>query len=401
MKTVGITAEYNPFHNGHKYHIEESKRISGADKAVIIMSGSFVQRGEPACADKFTRAEWAIDHGADMVLELPDVFALSCAERFASGAVRILAGTGTVDSICFGSESGDMEHLKRAALSEGDPEAFFEAISKGLSYPAALASSRGDKLTPNDILGAEYIRAVKKYCPETEIFTVKREGSGYSDDELGGEYSSANAIRKAFGQYSAEYRMSPAVFEGLERALPRDVLEGISALVKKGAFPAGVSALSDVLLYRFRTMSADEIADLPEISEGLENLYKEHSLDSSDFSEMLSRIKSKRYTMARLKRISMNALLGVTRELQNAAAVDAGALYARVLAVKKGSEELLTLLKERARIPVVVRSSDRNDLPELAAKLESVSAKAHLIRALGQPYEKDARPDSSYRLIVR
>lgn len=399
MKTVGIAAEYNPFHEGHKFHLAEAKRLSGADRAIVVMSGSFVQRGEPACADKFTRAKWAMDNGADLVIELPDVFSLSCAERFASGAMGILAGTGAVDSICFGSESGDIGLIREIASGTIDNAAFEEAISKGLPYPAAMAKACGYPLLPNDILAVEYVRAVNRIAPDTEIYAVKRQGSGYEDDELNYEYSSAKAIRKAFSNYDSFTRMSPAVFDSLSRALPREELEEISDLIRQGAFPATDRELSEAVLCAFRSMSAQEISSFPEVAEGLENLYKKHS-SAGSYEKMLSGVKSKRYTMARLKRISMCALLGITASLQSAA-MQKDALYARILAVKEGSDDLLKLICEKADIPVILKAADRNRLCKTAAEIERISAKAHAIRAIGQPYDKSFVEDASHRLIVR
>lgn len=401
MSTVGIIAEYNPFHNGHKYHIGQAKRASGADKAVVVMSGSFVQRGEPACADKFVRAGWAIDNGADMVIELPEVFSLSCAERFASGGVRLLSGTGIVSGICFGSETGDAESIARLARQTPDTEILGTALKKGCSYPAALSAAITSEPGPNDILASEYVRAIDRCCPEMKFYPVKREGDGYSSDDLGGEFSSANSIRKALSRYDSVSRMSPAVFDGLSSALPRGVLEEISALMKKGFFPSTIEGLSDTIMYALRVLGADGVSLLPEAAEGLENLFAKHSMDSTDITETLSKVKSKRYTMARLKRIAMCAILGISAAIQAESAENDSALYARVLAVSKGSESLLSELKEKSRIPVIVRSSDRNGLPRLAAEVERIAAKAHAIQALGRPYEKHVQPDESYRLIVR
>ena len=396
MKTVGIIAEYNPFHNGHAYHIAEAKRVSGADRAVIVMSASFVQRGEPACADKFTRAKWALDGGAD----LPDVFALSCAERFASGGVRILSGLGIVDSICFGSETGDAE-LLRSFPKDFDVNAFGAAMSSGVSYPAALSRARGASPGPNDILALEYMRAMEKHCPAIKPIAIKRSGSGYSDEALGGEFSSAAAIRNAFSSCCGETKMSPAVFDGLVRALPRSVLDEVSELMRKGLFPISLSSLSDAVLYRFRMLEPDRIKELPEVSEGLENLFSKHCADCGELSEMLGAVKSKRYTMARLKRIAMCGLLGVTEELQKRASEDRNALYARVLGVRESAKELLTEIAEKAAIPVVARSSDREVLPALACEVERISASAYAVSALGRPYEKSFEPDASHRMIVR
>ncbi|MBO4563672.1 MAG: nucleotidyltransferase family protein [Clostridia bacterium] len=401
MRIAGITAEYNPFHNGHKYHIEETRRQTGADRIAVIMSGSFVQRGEPAFADKFVRAGWALDNGADVVLELPDVFSLSCAERFASGAVRILSGCGAADILSFGSETGDIEKLRKIAFAGEDRSKLEEALKEGKSYPRAVAESTGSSLSPNDILALEYIKAASKCCPDAELFTVRREGGGYSDNELSGEFSSANAIRKALGRYCDGSKMSPAVFDGLNNAMPRSVLEGISALVREGKAPVDISGLSDLLLYRLRSMDTEELALLPEVAEGLENLIARECMNANDIGELLTAVKSKRYTMARIKRILMYALLGITAELQNAAAVDVSALYARVLGIRKGSSDVLDRLHSEATIPVIIKASDRETLPPLARRVERISALAHSIRAVGQPYEKSVREDSAYRLIVR
>lgn len=400
MKAVGIIAEYDPFHNGHKYHIEEAKRISGAKHAVIVMSASFVQRGEPACADKFKRAEWALEGGADMVIELPDVFSLSCAERFASGAVRILKGTGLADKICFGSETADAETLRAAALVSPDPESISAYLEEGVSYPKAVSAASGIKLSPNDILGVEYIRAANKFAPDIEIFPIQRKGSGYDDSELAEEMSSASAIRKALKNYYGDTKMSPAVFDALVRALPRNVLDDISELMRKGRFPSSIEELSPAVLYKLRCSGCEEIRALPEVAEGLENLFIKYALSSDDVIQLLEGVKSKRYTMARLKRTAMCALLGIDKKIQDAAAENDESLYARVLGVRKVSSVLLDKLNE-ASIPVIVRSADRDKLPPLASKIEAVSAKAHRIRALGQPYDKSIEEDGAHRLIVR
>lgn len=398
MKTVGIIAEYNPFHNGHSYHIAEAKRLTGAERAVVVMSGSFVQRGEPACADKFTRAEWALRGGADMVVELPDALALSCAERFALGGVGILAGTGLVEAIAFGSESGDTETVLGASEASADPALLSKLLGEGLPYPAALSAALGIKLGPNDILGVEYARAARTICPGMELRAVRRSGSGHSDSELGGEFSSAGAIRGALAQCAGQTRMTPAVFDGLVRALPRFVLDGVAGMMRKGVFPATLAGLSDAALYRVRAMTDEELRALPEISEGLENLFREGALVSSDADELLAHVKSKRYTMARLKRSLMCALLGIDERIQSEA-VKKEALYIRVLGVS--SRALLSELRGKASLPVIVRSSDRDTLPAAAAESERVSALAHRIRALGQPYDRSCTEDISHRLIVR
>ena len=184
MKNIGIVAEYNPFHNGHAYHIEQARKIAGGGSVIAVMSASFVQRGEPAAFDKFTRTAMALQGGADMVLELPDILSLSCAERFALGGVRILSASGIADRLCFGSESGDIDALRRAADSKLSGDELSSALSSGLSYPAAAARQlRAHGIgvgsnNPNDVLGIEYIRALNRIAPAIRPFAVRRIGCG-------------------------------------------------------------------------------------------------------------------------------------------------------------------------------------------------------------------------------
>ena len=396
MGCVGIVAEYNPFHNGHRHHIAEAKRAAGADTCLVVMSADFVQRGEPAVADKFTRARWALQHGADMVIELPEVFSCACAERFASGAVRLLAGTGLVDSICFGSECGDISLLEKAAESEIDPALLRDGLAAGNSYPKAMAMARGAELGPNDLLGTEYIRAIKKYAPHIKAFTVRRIGD-YDDGDMSGEFSSAAAIRRALAPTADVQRMSARLFDSLNAALPRRVLTELSELIHDGLCPASSSMLSDAVISRLRRMSAEEIAALPEVSEGLENLFARCS-GAGDTAEMLAGVKSKRYTMARLKRISICALLGVTEELQSAVAFDDSYLYARVLGIREGRRELISKLVSSAKIPVLTQAAERERLCENAKRVLNVSALAHRLYSLARPYERAADDDAAHRL---
>ena len=183
MKNIGIVAEYNPFHNGHAYHIEQARKIAGGGSVIAVMSASFVQRGEPAAFDKFTRTAMALQGGADMVLELPDILSLSCAERFALGGVRILSASGIADRLCFGSEGGDIDALRRAADSKLSGDELSSALSSGLSYPAAAARQlRAHGIgvgsnNPNDVLGIEYIRALNRIAPAIRPFARHRRAS--------------------------------------------------------------------------------------------------------------------------------------------------------------------------------------------------------------------------------
>ncbi len=392
MKCVGVTAEYNPFHNGHAYQIREAKRLTGADACIAVLSGSFVQRGEPACMNKFVRSRDAILGGADLVIELPDLLSCACAERFSGGAIRLLASTGIVEYVAFGSESGDIGLISDAAAAELSGEKLKDLLREGCSYPKAvsmLLGENGAALGPNDLLGVEYLRAIARFAPGLEAFAVKRIGSGYSSDELSGEFASAGAIRKAW----AEHR-----FDDIRPYIPEREYESIS---DEAASPAVLENLSGPILYALRSIGRDGIKALAEVSEGLENPIYEAALRSSGTAELLERVKTKRYTMARLKRILINALLNATEEFQKIAANDPNSLYIRVLAVRRDrANELLSALSANARLPVVTAAVDAAQLNGTAWSVFEHSCLAQRIHALAFDKDRSAVSDFPSSIVV-
>lgn len=393
---LGIIAEYNPFHNGHKYQIEEAKRISGAKHIIVCMSASFVQRGEPACADKFVRAQWALEGGADMVIEFPDVLSVSCAERFAMGGIKLLNSTGLISCICFGSETGDISMLHHAASIEPNKDVLKEALADGHSYPIAkrdaLAANGADISihAPNDLLGIEYLRAITKLAPSLNAFAIKRIGSGYNDAFSNGEYASATAIRALLNQ------APPAYID----ALPQFVREAVQAQMDLGKMPVSLEALSSPIIYSLRKLGANGISNLAEVSEGLENPIFKAAQSCGSYDELLTSIKTKRYTLSRLKRILINALLGTTSNLQDLALSLPDALYIRVLGIRKESMHLLSILHSSASLPVITRHSSLNALSANAAMVFKHSALASSIRALAQPVVKTYEDEFSSALVI-
>lgn len=411
MKNIGIIAEYNPFHNGHAYHIERARTLAGGGSIVAVMSGSFVQRGEPAAFDKFTRTAMALHGGADMVLELPELFSLACAERFALGGVRILAASGIVDKLCFGSESGDIAALRRAADSKLCGDALSAALNSGLSYPAAAAMQLRtcgigiDSAAPNDVLGIEYIRALNRIAPDIRPFAVQRIGAGYNETALSANFASASAIRAALSELNA---CSPAArddaLSAISRSVPPFVFSEIEKQISESCAPAALSGLSQAVLYKLRCMSAAELSSIADVSEGLENPILRAAKSASSVSELLECVKTRRYTLARLKRILLNALLDITREQQDYAARDDSfedsALYIRVLGVRKNKLHLLSELQECASLPVILRYSDAEALPPAARRTLELSRRASLVRALACPGDMSCRDDFSHRLVI-
>ena len=377
LKAAGITAEYNPLHNGHIYHIEETRRITGCDAVVVAMSGDFVQRGEPAIIDKWVRTENALSSGADLVLEIPALFCLSNAGQYAEAAVRILEATGRVSHVSFGSESGDSDALIRIARSFKERNDEIEATiradrEKGLSYPAArmqayayvMAALNGtdedDPLItrdlrilekPNDILALEYIKALES----AEPVIIPRQGAGYGEAYTeGASFQSASAIRtKAL----EEYDVSVHVPESTADALKNSHLTGPD---KDGWF--------DMLRYAVLSSGIDTIEDCPSGGEGLASLLKTCAVSASTWSEFISCIKSKRYTYTRISRLCVQLLLGISRSKYNMSKPE----YIRVLGFNSTGRKLLAEMRdnETASLPVIINVNKAGaDLNENAAKL--------------------------------
>ncbi len=381
MNCVGVIAEYNPFHNGHAYQLKEANRLSGADAAIACMSASFVQRGEPALLGKHMRARLAIEGGADMVIELPDAFSCACAERFAFGGVRLLAAAGLVKTLAFGSENGSPELIERCAAAELSGKELKALIKEGHSYPKAAAlylESVGalpdGAVGPNDLLAAEYLRQLSRIpednrpSPLCVKRTVPHDGTA---TDAG--YASASAIRTLIQNVRAE-EARPFMSEY--------AFETINNCAESGCGTASLERLSSPVLAKLRSMRRSEIAGLADVSEGLENPIFKAALESGSIGELLTAVKTKRYTLARLKRILIAALLGTTEGFEKEMCVE-DALYIRVLAVRKERKrELLNALARSASVPVVITASDLSGLSEKQLRLYEHTVLASRLRAL-------------------
>ncbi|HWQ05900.1 MAG TPA: nucleotidyltransferase family protein, partial [Feifaniaceae bacterium] len=299
MRVVGIIAEYNPLHNGHIYHLERARALSGADYCVVVMSGNFVQRGEAACTDKYTRAAWALKGGADVVLELPSVYAVAPAERFAAGGVRTLAGTGVVTDLAFGCEAPDLRTLYQISdIIVSEPPALQEAIKRHLALGKAYPRARFDALReygvpgamldaiaqPNNILAVEYLNAIRTYSAKIEPLPITRIGTGYHSEEIAGEFASATAIRKAIIEGRNEILSTMPSFVG-------------GPLLYDEQFIIPQEAVGSLMLYALRRMSVQELSELPDVGEGFENVIFKAARSVRTMEAFLEAVKSKRYTL--------------------------------------------------------------------------------------------------------
>jgi predicted nucleotidyltransferase len=356
MRAVGIVAEYNPFHNGHLYHVAETRRLAGDAAIVAAMSGNFVQRGEPALFDKWARAEMAVRGGVDLVVELPVGFAVRSAQFFAAGAVRLLAALG-VEALSFGAEDADPAALGRlaAAMDEEAVQTLFRRrLDAGETYAAALGRSLAAAsglppamvASPNNILAVEYLRAIARYAPAVVPLPVARRGAGYHERKVAGKIASATAVRGALQEGRTELAYA---------AMPVECREVAERCVAEGLGPVWWGAFEQALLAALRRSRVDELAALPEVSEGLEYKLKAAGA-AGGLEELMAALKSKRYARTRLQRVLVHALL-LSRRTDLAAWEESGPLYARVLAFGERGRRLLKGLARSAAVPVVTKTT--------------------------------------------
>ncbi|MCQ2511024.1 MAG: nucleotidyltransferase family protein [Lachnospiraceae bacterium] len=319
MKTAAIIAEYNPFHNGHAYQLEEVRKASGADFLIILMSGDFVQRGTPAIFDKYVRTQAALLCGADLVLELPLPFATGSAPRFAEGAVSILNGLGIVDELWFGSEEGSMERFAQlAGILVDEPEEYREylkdSLRNGLSYPVARAKalgifckdpSIGEFLkAPNNILGLEYILALKKVGSSIKPRTLQRTGSGYHAEELEGSFSSATAIRSSIMEGG---------IQSIASSVPENCYYLYEETASKGLFVMP-DQLSEALRYQLWKESKESLCRILDINEELANRIINLRGQFTGFEAFAELLQTRNQTKTGMQRALLHILLGITWE---------------------------------------------------------------------------------------
>lgn len=363
-KVTGIIAEYNPFHNGHQYHLEESRRLTHADFLIVVMSGDFVQRGAPALADKFTRAEMALSCGADLVLELPVPYATGSAEYFAEGAVSLLEQLGVTDALCFGSECGDPKLLSGAAqiLSEEPPrfrEVLQEQLKNGCSFPAAREKAleeicpetvqKGLLSLPNNILALEYFKALRKLHSAMEPVTIRRLGD-YHETEVSGCFSSATAIRTVLKNGTAPAELSPFL---PERVIP---------LLERALSIRPVSSLNDyseIFHYLLlKTQSPEELTVFQDMTPELASRMFSLRNRFQDLESFALLVKTRQYTYSRIIRCITHILLNLLGTDTEFLRLNGWQRYIRVLGFRRESAALLTEIKKKSALPLVTKLAD-------------------------------------------
>lgn len=352
MNVAAIISEYNPFHMGHKYHIEQTRK-AGANYIVAIMSGNFVQRGEPAIFSKWSRARMALLNGVDLVLEIPTIWSMSSAEKFALGAVSIADSIGCIDTLSFGSEIGDIELLKVATDAVASSEVsnlIKEKLKSGDTFAKARENAVkeifGEEVsrvlsTANNALAIEYIKSLRRLQSDIVPFTIQRQGAfhdSYKDDK----FVSASYIRKMINDG-----------KDLKGRIPPSVAKIIDDEIKSGYAPTSIGGIEKTILYKLRCMTIEEISNLPDISEGLENRIYNSIRVSNSLEELYSNIKTKRYTHARIRRVVLSAFLGI-----NSSIGDDGVPYIKVLGFNDRGKDLLRVARGNAKLPIIMRYAD-------------------------------------------
>ena len=397
MRIAGIIAEYDPFHNGHAAHIAATRAENGgnATHVVVVMSGNFTQRGQPALLNKFYRTEMALSAGADLVIELPLCWAMSPAESFADGGISLLNALGCVDLLSFGSECGDIDALQRVAALPSQPEystVLRRLLSDGIPYAAAgqataseiLGASDADLLaSPNNTLGIEYLRAAIRQEADFDLYTLARQGVAHNDTLTSEGYASASLIRELV----RNKRMEQAA-----QYMPVSCERLLKTTIAKGEAPSDQKQLEGALLAQLRRMTIEDFANLPWMSEGLENRLYKCSRTATSLEQLLTEAKTKRYPMARIRRILWAALLGI-------GACDIVGLppYLRVLGMNQRGREILSVASPT--LPIVTRATQMETLDARAKQVWALETTATDLYSLCLPTPPACGTDLTQKFI--
>lgn len=358
-RVLGIIAEYNPFHNGHLYHLQKSIQETECDYVIAIISGNFVQRGNSSVINKWKKAEMALKSGVNLVIELPTIYSISSAENFAFGAIKILNELKIVKSVSFGTETGDMAALNNIAnLLVQEPKKYQyilqDELKMGVSFPKAREIAvlkvfndnrrYGNIMSsPNNILAIEYLKSIKRLKSFMKPHLVKRERVFYNDDAVVDDFASATAIRRLLSRNQTE---------DLSRVLPKSSYEILMQELKKENVVLDIAKYEKEIIYNLRKMSLKQIQNIPDVSEGLEHAIKNAVGSCNNLPELLNMIKSKRYTGTRLQRILICSLLGITKKnMENSKKIRP---YVRILGMdEKGKQLISKITKANPKLDII------------------------------------------------
>ena len=400
-KRIGIIAEYNPFHNGHLYQIQKAKELTGADTVIAVMSGNFTQRGDTSLINKFEKAKIALQNEVDMVIELPTIYSISSAENFALGGVKILNEIGNIDYLVFGIEEENLEKLQAIAdvlVNEDDEfkRNIKEELDKGNSYPKAreivlkkvLSSENVENIMqkPNNILAIEYLKALKITNSKIKPFAIKRKNTMHNDENINKNYASGTYIRKLFIENN---------FNKIRKVVPKYTYERLLELKNQGTYVSSINDFSDIVIYKIRTMTKEEISQIADVNEGLENSIKLASTTCKTIDEIVEKVSTKRYTKTRISRILTYILLDITKsEMEQSKNANQ---YIRVLGINKKFEGILKTINNDKLITSLKKFEENNGENQLL----NIDKKATEIYTVKYPKSVQTNLDYTSKFIIK
>ncbi|PHS32044.1 MAG: hypothetical protein COA82_09535 [Alkaliphilus sp.] len=391
MRILGLVTEYNPFHNGHLHHLQESIRVTGATHSVAVMSGNFLQRGEPAMLHKWARAEMAVASGVDLVVELPTVYACSSAEIFSFGSVSLLNKMGIVDAICFGSEEGNLEYMNEIANVLVKSPYFFnvkikEYLKTGLPFVVSRSKALLDYFkaqnsfndseikhveqllqSPNNILSIEYLKAIVKLNSHMIPYTILRKKSDYHSKTITSDICSATAIR--------EHLKIKKKLHDLKNVMPSKSFAILEENIRKQIGPVFSQDFENIILSIFRRESSDSLKHFFDVSEGLNNKIFQCASNTNDLYNFYDCVKSKRYTLTRIQRIAMHVLLNI-KENDITSTKNITPQYLRILAFNSKGREILKACKKTSDMPIINKLANYVPQNEVARNMLNIDLRA-------------------------
>ncbi|GKX31707.1 UPF0348 protein [Vallitalea longa] len=418
MSTVGIIAEYNPFHNGHLYQLQQAKKITESEYCVVVMSGNFVQRGEPSIVDKWTRTKMALLNGADLVIELPVHFSTSSAEFFSFASVKLLSDLGIIDNLCFGSELGDTYKLKEiASILCNEPSQFKTKLSEHLKNGSSFATARSNALTdyltenaildtnkeeltnliksPNNILGIEYMKALIKLNSTIKPYAVKRMGASYHSDDINDHLCSATAIRKLLRNSIAENTINDF--------MPESAFELLESAIHRNECPVFFDDCSSLINYKLKVSTKDQMENCIDVSEGIENRFRKAVINYSTISDIIGYTRTRRYPISRIQRTLLHILLSLNKEDFWGFVNNGFVQYVKILGFRKDSRPLLKLVKDNCNLPIISNVKDSigylNTIQKKMLEDEIKCSDIYNI-IIGNKYGVSQKNDYSHQVVI-
>jgi len=438
MKILGIITEYNPFHNGHLYHLFKAKEITGADYVVAVMSGNFLQRGEPAIINKWARTKMALNAGVDLVIELPFVFSTQDANGFAFGAIKLLDSLQIIDYLCFGCETDNLDTLYSVSnFLHIEPQKYKELIvhnsKNGYEFPRARAQALCEyhkifgiddleKISPlelskllkypNNILALEYIKHLINLKSKIKPIAIKRIGAGYHQKNIKGKISSATSIRNEILNSLGSPKTDLFILnDKIKSTIPQSGFSILEKELREGRSPITSDSYRQYILATLRRMSLEDISRVQGVTEGLENRIKKASLKSSTVEQLINSIKTRRYTRTKIQRIILHLMMNLSKK-DVKTFNRCGPLYARVLGFSKKGKTLLRTIKKSSSTPLISKlsnylrqtiSEENNNVRNRLIKMLDHDILATDIYVLANEKAEDrvARLDFTHKIVMK